>query len=92
MQIEMNKLSPMMRRYFEIKENYPDCLIVGPCNTGLTEEADDSSPMAKMGSGMGNMMKMMMNIITILMKRKKNLKKKRKKRKRLKKKASIQMN
>lgn len=27
MQIEMNKLSPMMRRYFEIKENYPDCLL-----------------------------------------------------------------
>jgi DNA mismatch repair protein MutS len=27
MQIEMNKLSPMMRRYFAIKENYPDCLL-----------------------------------------------------------------
>ncbi len=27
MQIDMNKLSPMMRRYFAIKENYPDCLL-----------------------------------------------------------------
>lgn len=43
-----------------VKENYPECLIVGPCNTGLTEEASDSKDnmMAKMGSGMGNMMNM----------------------------------
>ena len=41
-----------------VRENYPNCLIVGPCNTGLTEEADKSSPMATMGAGMGNMMPM----------------------------------
>ena len=41
-----------------VRENYPDCLIVGPCNTGLTDEADADSPMAKMGAGMGNMMPM----------------------------------
>ena len=41
-----------------VRENYPNCLIVGPCNTGLTEEADKDSPMATMGAGMGNMMPM----------------------------------
>ena len=41
-----------------VKENYPDCLIVGPCNTGLTDEADKSDPMATMGAGIGNMMVM----------------------------------
>ena len=41
-----------------VRENYPDCLIVGPCNTGLTDEADKNSPMATMGAGMGNMMPM----------------------------------
>ena len=41
-----------------VRENYPNCLIVGPCNTGLTDEADKNSPMATMGAGMGNMMPM----------------------------------
>ena len=27
MEIDFNKLSPMMRRYFEMKEEYPDCLL-----------------------------------------------------------------
>ena len=36
-----------------VRENYPECLIVGPCNTGMTGE-DDAA--AKMGAGMGNMM------------------------------------
>ena len=40
-----------------VRENYPDCLVVGPCNTGLTDENPDN-PMAKMGAGMGNMFKM----------------------------------
>lgn len=39
-----------------VKENYPDCLIVGPCNTGLTDEQNPNSPASKMGSGIGNMM------------------------------------
>ena len=41
-----------------VKENYPNCLIVGPCNTGLTDEKDNSSPMATMGAGIGSMMTM----------------------------------
>ena len=41
-----------------VRENYPDCLIVGPCNTGMTDEKDTDEQLAKMGSGMGNMMKM----------------------------------
>ena len=41
-----------------VKENYPDCLIVGPCNTGMVDDNMGDSPMAKMGAGMGNMMKM----------------------------------
>ena len=41
-----------------VKENYPNCLIVGPCNTGLTDEADNASPMATMGAGIGSMMTM----------------------------------
>lgn len=40
-----------------VRENYPNCLVVGPCNTGLTDESPDN-PMAKMGAGMGNMFKM----------------------------------
>ncbi len=40
-----------------VRENYPECLVVGPCNTGLTDETPDN-PMAKMGAGMGNMFKM----------------------------------
>ena len=41
-----------------VKENYPNCLIVGPCNTGMTDTSIEDSPMAKMGSGIGNMMTM----------------------------------
>ena len=40
-----------------VRENYPECLVVGPCNTGMTDENPDN-PMAKMGAGMGNMFKM----------------------------------
>ena len=40
-----------------VRENYPDCLIVGPCNTGMTDDNPDDA-MAKMGAGMGNMFKM----------------------------------
>ncbi len=40
-----------------VRENYPDCLIVGPCNTGLTSDEPAGDPMSQMmGSGMGNMM------------------------------------
>ena len=43
-----------------VRENYPECLIVGPCNTGMVDDkpAGEDNPMEKMGSGMGNMMKM----------------------------------
>ena len=27
MNIDRDKLSPMMKRYFQIKDNYPDCLL-----------------------------------------------------------------
>jgi DNA mismatch repair protein MutS len=27
MEIDVSKLSPMMRKYFAMKENYPDCLL-----------------------------------------------------------------
>lgn len=27
MNIDKDKLSPMMKRYFQIKDNYPDCLL-----------------------------------------------------------------
>ena len=37
-----------------VRENYPECLIVGPCNTGMTEENDENP----MGAGLGNMMKL----------------------------------
>ena len=37
-----------------VRENYPECLIVGPCNTGMTDENDDNP----MGAGLGNMMKL----------------------------------
>jgi hypothetical protein len=40
-----------------VRENYPECLVVGPCNTGMTDDNPDN-PMAKMGAGMGNMFKM----------------------------------
>ena len=39
-----------------VRENYPECLIVGPCNTGMTDDNPDDA-MAKMGAGMGNMFK-----------------------------------
>ena len=41
-----------------VRENHPECLIVGPCNTGMTDTSVEDSPMAKMGSGIGNMMTM----------------------------------
>ena len=41
-----------------VRENYPNCLIVGPCNTGLTGEQSSDDPMSKMGAGIGNMMTM----------------------------------
>ncbi len=41
-----------------VRENYPECLIVGPCNTGLTDDKPGDDPMSKMGSGMGDMMVM----------------------------------
>lgn len=41
-----------------VRENYPNCLIVGPCNTGLTGEQSEDDPMSKMGSGIGSMMTM----------------------------------
>ena len=40
-----------------VRENYPECLIVGPCNTGKVDEAQGGMA-EKMGSGMGNMMTM----------------------------------
>ena len=39
-----------------VRENYPNCLIVGPCNTGMTGEEGDGGAAAQMGSGRGNMM------------------------------------
>lgn len=42
-----------------VRENYPECLIVGPCNTGMADDnAAANNPMSKMGAGMGNMMKL----------------------------------
>ena len=42
-----------------VRENHPDCLIVGPCNTGMADkESAQSGPMAQMGAGLGNMMTM----------------------------------
>ena len=42
-----------------VRENYPECLIVGPCNTGMADkESAQSGPMAQMGAGLGNMMTM----------------------------------
>ena len=41
-----------------VRENYPECLIVGPCNTGMADDSvSDDNPMSKMGAGLGNMMK-----------------------------------
>lgn len=40
-----------------VRENYPECLIVGPCNTGMTDD-NPNNPMAQMGAGIGNMMRM----------------------------------
>ena len=41
-----------------VRENYPECLIVGPCNTGMVDDNANDSRLSEMGSGMGNMMKM----------------------------------
>lgn len=41
-----------------VRENYPDCLIVGPCNTGMADEKSTNDQISKMGSGLGNMFKM----------------------------------
>ncbi len=41
-----------------VRENYPECLIVGPCNTGMTDEGNSEEQMKKMGAGIGNMMTM----------------------------------
>ena len=41
-----------------VRENYPECLIVGPCNTGMTDEKTSDEQLEKMGSGIGNMMTM----------------------------------
>ena len=40
-----------------VRKNYPDCLIVGPCNTGMTDEKPEGQ-LKEMGSGIGNMMPM----------------------------------
>lgn len=40
-----------------VRDNHPDCLIVGPCNTGLTEEKSEGEA-GDMGAGMGNMFKL----------------------------------
>lgn len=41
-----------------VRENHPECLIVGPCNTGMTDEGTSNEQLEKMGAGMGSMMKM----------------------------------
>ena len=41
-----------------VRENYPDCLIVGPCNTGMADEKANDEKVSQMGAGMGNMFKM----------------------------------
>jgi len=41
-----------------VRENYPDCLIVGPCNTGMADEKSNDEKISQMGAGMGNMFKM----------------------------------
>ncbi|MBQ7390886.1 MAG: beta-glucuronidase [Clostridia bacterium] len=41
-----------------VRENYPECLIVGPCNTGMTDEEEGNDAVGPMGAGMGNMMKL----------------------------------
>ena len=42
-----------------VRENYPECLIVGPCNTGMADnDTAADNPMSKMGAGMGNMMRL----------------------------------
>lgn len=41
-----------------VRENYPDCLIVGPCNTGMTDEPSSNDQLTDMGAGIGNMMTM----------------------------------
>lgn len=41
-----------------VRENYPECLIVGPCNTGMADEKSGNDQISQMGAGMGNMFKM----------------------------------
>ena len=41
-----------------VRENYPECLIVGPCNTGMADEKASDEKISQMGAGMGNMFKM----------------------------------
>ena len=41
-----------------VRENYPHCLIVGPCNTGMVDNGNTNEQVEKMGSGLGNMMTM----------------------------------
>ena len=41
-----------------VRENYPECLIVGPCNTGMVDDGAQDERLSEMGAGMGNMMKM----------------------------------
>ena len=41
-----------------VRENYPDCLIVGPCNTGLTEDKPEEEQSDDSGLGIGNMFKL----------------------------------
>lgn len=41
-----------------VRENYPETLIVGPCNTGMVDEDKGDSRLKEMGSGLGNMMRM----------------------------------
>lgn len=40
-----------------VRENYPECLIVGPCNTGMTSE-DENEQTPGVGAGMGDMIKL----------------------------------
>ena len=41
-----------------VRENHPECLIVGPCNTGLTEDKPQEEQSDDAGLGIGNMFKL----------------------------------
>ena len=46
MEVDVKKLSPMMQRYFEIKANYPDCLLffrLGDLYEMFFDEAETAS-------------------------------------------------